>query len=94
MLVDFWLPQGTHISETQRRGEQLENFLLDREGVTHVTTLLGKGGLRFLLTYSPEKVNSSYAQFLVDVDDYTRIDGLIDEVESHLRAEELTFSGE
>jgi multidrug efflux pump subunit AcrB len=87
MLVDFWLPQGTHISETERQSEKLENYLLEREGVTHATSLLGKGGLRFLLTYTPEKLNSAYAQFLVDVDDYTRIDGLIDEIEAHIGAE-------
>jgi multidrug efflux pump subunit AcrB len=84
MLVDFWLPQGTHIAETERQAAKLETYLLEREGVTHVTSLLGKGGLRFLLTYAPEKLNSSYAQFLIDVEDATYIDGLIDEIEGHI----------
>ncbi len=86
MLVDFWLPQGTHISETEQQAEKLEDYLLERQGVAHVTTLLGKGGLRFLLTYAPGKLNSSYAQFLVDVDEYTRIGELIKEVEDHIGA--------
>jgi len=87
MLIDFWLPQGTEISETGRQAKKLEDYLIEREGVTHVTTLLGKGGLRFLLTYGPEKLNSSYAQLLVDVDDAARIDGLITDAENHIEAE-------
>jgi len=49
-----------------------------------VTTLGGAGGLRFLLTYSPEKINSAYAQFLIDVDDYTKIEDLIAKSEHEL----------
>ena len=39
------------------------------------------GGLRFLLTYTPEKQNPAYAQFLVDVEDPKIIDGLIREID-------------
>jgi multidrug efflux pump subunit AcrB len=85
--VDFWLPQGTHIEETRRQVEIIEQYLLEQDEITHVTSLVGKGGLRFLLTYTPEKLNSSYAQLLVDVDDYKTIDGLIDRIETHLAAE-------
>jgi len=67
-MVDLWLPQGTHIDETTHKVEQIEKYVLGLEGVTHVTSLVGKGGLRFLLPYSPEKLNSAYAQLLVDVD--------------------------
>jgi multidrug efflux pump subunit AcrB len=52
--------------------------------VTSVTSLIGQGALRFLLTYTPEKKNSAYALFLVDVDDYRKIEGLAEEVENHL----------
>ncbi|MFK5951740.1 MAG: efflux RND transporter permease subunit, partial [Desulfobacterium sp.] len=44
----------------------------------------GQGGLRFLLTYSPELQNSSYAQFLVDVEDSRIITPLIQKIESHV----------
>ena len=80
-MIDVWLPQGTHIDETVRRVEQMEKDLLRRDGVTHVSSLVGKGGLRFLLTYAPEKQNPAYAQFLVDVTDAKVIDGLIRRVD-------------
>jgi len=83
-MIDFWMPQGTHIDDTARELSRVEGYLAKQEGVTHVISLLGKGGLRFLLTYGPEKLNSSYAQLLVDVDEAKRIDALIPQVERYL----------
>jgi multidrug efflux pump subunit AcrB len=83
-MLDMWLPQGTYIHETAREAGRVEEFLLDLEGVTHVSSLVGSGGMRFLLTYDPEKPNTSYIQFLVDVEDYERIDDLVPLVEAHL----------
>jgi multidrug efflux pump subunit AcrB len=72
-MVDIWLPQGTHIDETAAQVAEIENYLGEFEEVTHVTSMIGQGGLRFLLTYTPEKLNSGYAQLLVDVADYRSI---------------------
>jgi len=86
-LVDVWLPQGTHIDDTVRTSEQIGDYLGGLDGATHVTTLAGAGGMRFLVTYAPEKANTAYVQFLVDVEDSTLIDALIPKVEEHLLAE-------
>nr|MDJ0958813.1 efflux RND transporter permease subunit [Arenicellales bacterium] len=83
--VDFWLAQGTHIDDTVEAADTVEKYLLEQDGVTHVSTLAGSGGLRFLLTYQPEKLNSAYAQFLVDVDDYRVIDNLMPKIEEELK---------
>jgi multidrug efflux pump subunit AcrB len=85
MMVDLWLPQGTHIDETQKLVESVEGYVKEQEGVTHITSLIGKGGLRFLLTYTPEKLNNAYAQLLVDVDDPKNIDVLLRNIEAHLQ---------
>jgi len=85
-MVDMWLPLGTDISETGARVAEAERHIRGLDGVTHVTSLVGQGGLRFLLTYGPEKQSSSYAQLLVDVDDPGKIDGLIEEIETYLTA--------
>jgi multidrug efflux pump subunit AcrB len=82
--VDLWLPLGTDINETGDRVAEAESHIRGLDGVTHVTSLIGQGGLRFLLTYTPEKQSNSYAQLLVDVDDPARIDGLIEDIETHL----------
>jgi len=86
-MVDIWLPQGTHIDETVRTSKEIQEYLAGLEGATHVTTLAGAGGMRFLVTYAPEKANTAYVQFLVDVEDYRLIDDLIPQVEEDLQAE-------
>ena len=43
-MVDVWLPQGTHIEETVRTSEDVQKYLSELEGATHVTTLAGAGG--------------------------------------------------
>jgi len=83
-MVDLWFPQGQYIEATASAVERAEGFTEQLEGVTHVTSLIGKGGLRFLLTYTPEKENGAYAQLLVDVDDTSRIDDLIPRIEEGL----------
>jgi multidrug efflux pump subunit AcrB len=88
-MVDLWMPQGTHISETTQRVKEIEEFVLDLEGVTHVTSVVGKGALRFLLPYSPEKLNGAYAQLLVDVDvenAKTAMDTVMPQIDEHLQA--------
>jgi len=85
-MVDLWLPQGTHIERMTETVESVENYIQELDGVTHVTSLVGKGGMRFLLTYSPEKTNSSYAQMLVDVENPEFLDILLPEIEAHLAA--------
>ena len=83
-MVDLWLPQGTHIERTTQTVESIEDFVQELEGVTHISSLVGKGGMRFLLTYTPEKSNSAYAQLLVDVESPEFLDALLPTVEKHL----------
>jgi len=85
-MVDYWLPQGTHIEDTLRDVKSIEKYMMEREGVTHVATTVGQGSLRFLLTYVPEKQNSAYAQFLIEVEDHRRIDQLAAEIQEYLAA--------
>ena len=75
-MVDYWLPQGTHIEETESDVAEIEEWLQQQEGVNHVSSFVGGGAMRFILTYVPETRNSAYAQFLVDVDEYKHIDAL------------------
>jgi multidrug efflux pump subunit AcrB len=85
-MVDLWFPQGQHIDVTTEKAAQAQSLVEELPGVTHVTSFISKGGLRFLLTYTPEKQNSAYAQLLVDVEDAEVIDGLIPRIEEDLDA--------
>lgn len=83
-LVDYWRQQGTDIRATHADVKEIEKYLLKLDGVKRVSSNTGQGGLRFMLTYAPEKVFPSYGQWMVEVDDYRNIDSLIKQVEEHL----------
>src|SRR5262249_38758284 len=83
-MVDVFLPSGTYIRETEAFAGEIQRFLKGQPAVTHVTSFIGGGGLRFLLVYSPERPNRAYVQFLVDVDDWRKIDGLMAQVQNYL----------
>ncbi|MCA1773616.1 MAG: efflux RND transporter permease subunit [Halomonas sp.] len=68
-FVDYRTPEGTDILETQRRVSELEDSVMDMDGVRHLTTTVGGGAQRFTLTYSPEDRYASYAQLIVETDD-------------------------
>jgi multidrug efflux pump subunit AcrB len=83
-MVDVYLPAGTHIRETEAFARSVGRHMQAQPGVTHVTSFIGGGGLRFMLVYSPERENRAFVQFLVDVDDWKKIDGLISGVQQYL----------
>jgi multidrug efflux pump subunit AcrB len=83
-MVDVFLPAGFHIRETEAFTEKMEQYIKEQPGVAHVTSFIGGGGLRFLLVYTPERENRAFVQFLVDVDDERKIDGLIADVQKYL----------
>lgn len=83
-VVDLFLPQGTDIERTAERLAQIEQWVAARDGVTHTSGFVGGGALRFMLSYAPEPVNPSYAQLLIDVDDYARIVPLVAQLQDEL----------
>lgn len=83
-LVDVYLPAGTHIRESEAFADTVQRFIQTQPGVTHVSSFIGGGGLRFLLVYTPESENRAYVEFLVNVDDEQKIDGLQAAVQKYL----------
>ena len=84
LVIDFFLPQGVAIDRTARDMTKLEAFVSELDGVEAVQTLVGAGGLRYMLIYAPESPNPSYGQILLRVDDYRRLDGLIPPIRSFI----------
>ena len=83
-MVDTFLPSATHIRDSEAFASDVQRYIQALPGVTHVTSFIGGGGLRFMLVYSPEGENRAFVQFLVDVDDWRKIDGLIADIQRHL----------
>ena len=84
--IDFWMPEGTHIRDTEKALVQAEKYLMDLEGVDHVTSAIGGGEIRFILVYAPETPSTSYGQILINVDDYERIKTMAPQAQKDLEA--------
>jgi multidrug efflux pump subunit AcrB len=82
--VDFWFPDGTHIEETSEQMRRAEEWFATREEITHVTTEIGGGQPRFLLTYTPESAFAHFARTLLDVEDAGIIPSLAPEFQEQL----------
>ncbi|WP_170383597.1 efflux RND transporter permease subunit [Ruegeria atlantica] len=64
-FVHYNLPQGTPIARTATDMAVFEDWLNERDDVVSVTTFVGQGATRFLLTYSAEKPNPSYGHMII-----------------------------
>src|SRR5262245_6799216 len=51
-MVDVFLPAGTHVRETEAFADSVQRHLQAQPAVTHVTSFIGGGGLRFMPVYS------------------------------------------
>ncbi len=85
-VVDVYLPQGSDIRRTEQVVASIEKDVTQKDGITNIPSFIGGGGLRFMLTYSPEARNPSYGQLLIDIDDYTKIAPLVGELQNELDA--------
>lgn len=79
-MVHVWMPQGSTLDSTDVRMTELDRYIRSLDGVTGATALTGTGGLRFLLTYTPEDPDASYGIIFVDVADYKKIPELAEKV--------------
>lgn len=83
-VVDIYLPQGTDIRRTAERVAIAAQRVREEQDIGAITSFIGQGGLRFMLTYSPEDPNPAYGQLLIDVADYRQIAGLISRLQPAL----------
>ncbi|MEM7441415.1 MAG: efflux RND transporter permease subunit [Pseudomonadota bacterium] len=83
-VVDYFLPQGTDIRQTEHDILEIAEFARGLEGVAGTNTVVGGGHLRFMLIYESENNNPAYGQILVDVDDFSVIDGLRATLQTHI----------
>ena len=82
IVVDYWLAEGTDIEETRLDMVALESDVAGLEGVADIQTLIGAGGLRYMLVYNPEARNSAFGQLLIRVEDFSEIDRLLPEIQA------------
>ena len=83
-FVDVWQQEGTDIRETEKNMQAIEQEVMNYQQVVNLTTVMGMGAQRFVLTYAPEKMYSSYGQLIIEVADLNTIRELIPEMRQSL----------
>ncbi len=84
ITLDVWMPEGTHIERTADEVAAISDYVRSLDGVEDVASFVGRGPLRFLLTYEPEMPNGAYGQLLVSLDDYRKIPTLRSHLTNYL----------
>jgi multidrug efflux pump len=79
-VIDFWLPEGTHIEETYREMLPVEEFLTERSEVDNFSVYVGESSPRFYLALSQEQSNENYAFFLINCVSPDGMDKLMEDV--------------
>ncbi len=75
-FVHYKLPQGTSIHRVAEDLAAVEDWLSNREEVVSVTTFLGQGADRFMLTYQGQRPNPSYGHLIIRTDNIEQIPNL------------------
>lgn len=83
-VVDYWLPEGTDITETKADIAKLNQFVATLEGVEEIQSSVGGGAPRFMLVYAPQSANSSYGQLLVKTGSDKQIDALLPQIQHYI----------
>lgn len=91
-VIDYYLPEGTDISQTDQDLSQIDAWVSELDGVISTNRVVGEGHPRFMLIYESEDSNPAYGQILVDVEDYTLIDPLLTAIREHIEASYLDAS--
>lgn len=65
LLVDLWLPYSSSIYNTESQASRFEQQVLKESGVENVTTFIGVGAPRFVLTLDVQQENTNFAQLLI-----------------------------
>ena len=81
--VDYWHTQGADIHTTMDGVAKLEKFLQADPLVEEVTTTVGQGAPRFMLTYAPEKSYPAYGQLIIRVKDREAVTTMIKKVRDY-----------
>lgn len=82
--ANIWNPQGTDIRQTKAVMEAIEKEISQFQHIKNLSTFIGQGPARFTLTFAPEQPNTSYGQFLIEVDDFAQIAAVSQKVQQYI----------
>ncbi len=78
-LVSVVLPEGSHLDQTERLASIVEDEVSDLEGVTGVTTFIGRGAPRFYYNLQSDLNSTHIATLVVDAENVEAVSGAVEE---------------
>ncbi len=84
-IVDVLLPEGSHLSETDRHSELLEQHLLSLDNVEAVSAFVGRSTPRFYYNLPDLPHSPHLAQLMIEATSRADVPALIDEVRRFAR---------
>lgn len=82
--LEYRLPSGSDIRATSEIGAELELYTGQLDKVQFVSSTIGRGATRFMLTYKMEMNYSNYGQLIIRVEDKDSIVPVIANLREHL----------
>lgn len=86
-LVDVWHKAGTDIRVNAEKMGTIEAHMLEQDGVEEVTTTVGQGLPRFMLTYKTEKSYPTYAQLVIRMQDGESLEAQLPKLRDYMETE-------
>ena len=86
-LVDIWHKAGTDIRVNADKINHIEQHLLNEDGVEEVTSTVGQGLTRFMLTYQTEKSYPTYAQLVIRMRDGEALEAQLPRLRDYMESE-------
>jgi multidrug efflux pump subunit AcrB len=87
LYIEYKLPEGTNITRVKTDLAAIEQYLLSRPEVTHVTTSAGATPARYNLVRSVADPSLSYGELIVDFSSSKEMVACMPEIQEHLSAE-------
>jgi multidrug efflux pump subunit AcrB len=83
--LEYRLPAGSDIRATSETGAELETYASQLDKVQFVSSTVGRGATRFMLTYKMEMNYSNYGQLIIRVEDKENIIPVITDLREFLK---------
>lgn len=83
-LVDIWHKSGTDIRVNAGKTNHIAGHFLEQDGAEQITTTIGNGLTRFMLTYKTEQSYQTYAQLVIRMRDRDALEAMLPRVRNYL----------
>ncbi len=84
LYIEFQMPEGTRIEKVGQQLREIEKYLMDRPGITHVTSSLGGTPSRYNLVRSIAEPSMSYGELIVDFENADLLKASIGDLQDYL----------